>query len=62
MSGPHLDQQYSCSSTFQYPGQLLKNPDCPGDSGTVGAYDINGEPIATTTIIQRYSKTNIIAV
>ena len=33
------DQQYNCSGAFQYPGQLLKIWDCPGDSRTVGAYE-----------------------
>ena len=34
------DEQYICSSAFQYPGQLLKTQDCPGDSGTVGTYGL----------------------
>ena len=40
---PYLirDQQYNCSNyrAFRYSGQLLKIRDCPGDSGTVGAYE-----------------------
>ena len=45
-SGPH--QQYICSSAFRYPGQLLNIRDCPGDSGTIGAYVRMGETLVYT--------------
>ena len=44
------------SRAFRYLGQLLKIRDCPGDSGTVGAYVISTLTLKCNRILCAYKQ------